>query len=165
LQHLRYHAAVKESEHTMDSTALLASIWALGGLDAQALPYADLPGCDPVLPSSFAVGTAAQASIAAAALAACELGHARGLQRQAVSVDMTHAALECVGWFSVNGEMPDIWDPFSGLYACSDGWVRVHANFAHHTPRRLPHNPCWAWSALATVLHGCCLHWLRTSAR
>lgn len=45
---------------------------------------------------------------------------------------MVHAALECVEWFSLDGRVPDLWDPFSGLYACSDGWVRVHANFLHH---------------------------------
>ncbi len=116
----------------MDSTSPLAAIWALGGLPVQALPYAALSGQDPVLPSSFAVGMAAQTSSAAAALAACELGHARGQARQKVSVDMAHAALECEGWFSVDGQVPDPWDAFSGLYACSDGWVRVHANFAHH---------------------------------
>jgi crotonobetainyl-CoA:carnitine CoA-transferase CaiB-like acyl-CoA transferase len=45
---------------------------------------------------------------------------------------MLHAALECTGWFSIDGRTPDLWDPFSGLYPCSDGWVRIHANFAHH---------------------------------
>ena len=45
---------------------------------------------------------------------------------------MTHAALECVEWFSLDGRVPDLWDPFSGLYACADGWVRIHANFLHH---------------------------------
>ncbi len=116
----------------MNATEILSRIWALGGLPPQALDCVDLSGADPVLPSSFAVGTAAQTSIAAAALAACELGHTRGQPRQRVGVDMLHAALECEGWFSVDGEVPDLWDPFSGLYACADGWVRVHANFAHH---------------------------------
>jgi hypothetical protein len=110
----------------------LRGLWQLAQLPGDALGFAHLTGADPVLPSSFAVGTAAQASIAAAALAACELGHARGAPRQALSVDMVHAALECVGPFTVNGVAPEVWDKFSGLYACADGWVRVHANFAHH---------------------------------
>lgn len=116
----------------MDANAILASIWAFGGLSPEALGYVDLQGADPVLPSSFAVGTAAQTSIAAAALAACELGHARGQPRQHVGVNMAHAAMECEGWFGVDGVSPNPWDAFSGLYACADGWVRVHANFAHH---------------------------------
>jgi crotonobetainyl-CoA:carnitine CoA-transferase CaiB-like acyl-CoA transferase len=110
----------------------LAGLWQLAGLPEDALRFASLTGQDPVLPSSFAVGTAAQAGIAAAALAACELGHLRGAPRQQVSVDMAHAALECTAWFSIDGRVPELWDKFSGLYRCADGWVRVHANFAHH---------------------------------
>lgn len=110
----------------------LAGLWQLAGLPGGALPFARLTGANPVLPSSFAVGTAAQATIAAAALAACELGHARGALRQEVAVDMAHAAIECMGWFSIDGRVPELWDKFSGLYRCADGWVRVHANFAHH---------------------------------
>ena len=116
----------------MNANEALAAVWRLGQMPPEALGHAILSGADPVLPSSFAVGTAAQVPIAAAALAACELGHARGQARQEVRVDMLHAALECVGWFSVDGRVPEIWDKFSGLYRCADGWVRVHANFAHH---------------------------------
>ena len=111
---------------------VLAGLWQSGGLDPAALSDAALTRADPVMPSSFAVGTAAQTSIAAAALAACELGHIRGQSRQITSVDMTHAALECTGWFSLNGRVPEAWDKFSGAYRCADGWVRIHTNFAHH---------------------------------
>lgn len=116
----------------MTPTAALAKLWALGGLPADRLPDAHLAGRDPVLPSSFAVGTAAQTSIAAAALAAGALGQLRGQRRQRVSVDMAHAALECTAWFALDGKTPNVWDAFSGLYRTADGWVRVHANFAHH---------------------------------
>ncbi|MEO8857846.1 MAG: CoA transferase [Burkholderiaceae bacterium] len=114
------------------SSVALASLWRQAQLPDAALASAVMTGSDPVLPSSFAVGAAAQSSIAAAALAACELGHVRGAPRQRVQVDMAHAALECTSWFSLDGVAPDPWDKFSGLYACADGWVRVHANFAHH---------------------------------
>ncbi len=110
----------------------LADLWSYGGLPAQALPHAVLTGSDTVFPSSFAVGTAAQTSMAAAALAACELGHLRGQSRQQVTVDMAPAALECTGWFSLDGKVPLLWDKFSGLYECAEGWVRIHTNFAHH---------------------------------
>lgn len=116
----------------MNPHEALQNIWATGGLPAEALSQAELTGADPVLPSSFAVGTTAQATVAAAALAACELGQVRGQPRQNVSVDMQHAALECSGWFSLDGRVPEQWDKFSGLYRCADGWVRIHANFAHH---------------------------------
>ncbi|KQP35898.1 CoA transferase [Pseudorhodoferax sp. Leaf274] len=116
----------------MDNTPTVAAIWALAGLPEAALAELALTGHDPAVPSSFAVGTAAQASMAAAALAAAELGHARGAPRQRVAVDMAHAAVECTGWFSLDGQAPDLWDAFSGLYRCADGHVRLHANFAHH---------------------------------
>jgi crotonobetainyl-CoA:carnitine CoA-transferase CaiB-like acyl-CoA transferase len=116
----------------MTSSDALRHIWSCGGLPMDALSHATLIGADAVFPSSFAVGTAAQSSIAAAALAACELGHTRGQPRQEVGVSMAHAALECTGWFSLDGQTPDPWDAFSGLYRCKEGWVRIHANFAHH---------------------------------
>jgi len=110
----------------------VSGLWSLAGLPAEALPNIALSGSDPVFPSSFAVGTAAQTTIAAAALAACEVGHARGVARQRVSVDMTHALVECTGSFRIDGKQPDLWDPFAGLYRCADGYVRIHTNFIHH---------------------------------
>ena len=115
-----------------DAFETLTHLWQLAGLPGDALSLADMPGHDPVFPSTFAVGTAAQSTIAAAALAACELAHARGAARQNVSVDMTHAAVECTGHFTLDGQAPETWGPFSGLYRCDDGYVRIHANFAHH---------------------------------
>ena len=116
----------------MSATDTLTALWRLAELPVDTLGHVSLTGAEPVLPSSFAVGTAAQTSVAAAALAAIELGHVRGQPYQRLSVDMTHAALECSGWFSLNGVTPNVWDKFSGLYRCADGWVRIHANFAHH---------------------------------
>lgn len=116
----------------MSPRGAIASVWSLGGLPPDPLDEVTLSGSDPVLPSSFAIGTASQVTTAAAALAACEFGHVRGAPRQRVAVDMLHAAVECTGWFSVDGQTPDLWDPFSGLYRCADGHVRIHANFHHH---------------------------------
>ena len=116
----------------MNAAVILSSLWRQAALPEAALAGVRLTGADPVLPSSFPIGAAAQSTIAAAALAACELGHLRGTARQQVGVDMLHAAVECTGWFSLDGVAPDLWDDFSGLYRCADSHVRVHANFAHH---------------------------------
>jgi crotonobetainyl-CoA:carnitine CoA-transferase CaiB-like acyl-CoA transferase len=111
----------------------LAALWQGVGLPTEALGFVSLTGTEPVLPSSFAVGTAAQSSLAAAALAAAELWHLRVGERQHVSVPMQHAALECCAHFLIDGVKPQMWDKLSGLYRCGDGgWVRIHANFAHH---------------------------------
>jgi len=125
------NAAGKADKADMNESAL-DDLWRSAGLPDAALRRAALPGAEPVLPSSFAVGTAAQTSIAAAALAATELGRRRNAVEQAVSVDKRHAALECCTHFSIDGRTPPAWDKLSGLYACRDGWVRIHANFAHH---------------------------------
>ncbi len=123
------------ADSSIDPRAVLSDLWRLADLlrGAPGVPSnAVLTGHDGQIPSSFAVGTAAQTTIAAAALAACELGHLRGQARQTVSVEMAHAALECACWFSLDGKVPAAWDQFSGLYQCADGWVRIHTNFAHH---------------------------------
>jgi len=115
-----------------DARQVIADLLALAGLPDAAPGELCLSGAEPVLPSSFAVGTAAQATIAAAALAACSLGRLRGQPMQQVAVDMRQAAVECLGWFSLDGRVENLWDRFSGLYRAADGWVRIHANFVHH---------------------------------
>jgi crotonobetainyl-CoA:carnitine CoA-transferase CaiB-like acyl-CoA transferase len=116
----------------VSSKQALDALWQQAALPSDALQRVTLTGQDPVLPSSFAVGAAAQASIAAAALAATQVGVLRGLPAHTVSVDMPHAALECLTHFAIDGRVPDIWDKYSGVYRAQDGWVRIHANFAHH---------------------------------
>lgn len=111
------------------------ALWRHAALPPEALGHLTLTGADPVLPSSFAVGAAAQASIAAMALAAAELHHARGAPRQAVSVDMRHACAEFRSerLLRVEGQpAPELWDAIAGLYPTADGWVRLHTNFPHH---------------------------------
>lgn len=129
---------------------VLASIWQAAGLPLAALAQVQLPGSGPVLPSSFDVATAAQTGIAAAALAAAELWWQRhGGDRQTVTVERSQATLECTGPLWIDGVAPPIWDPLSGLYPCGDalglpGWVRIHANFAHHRDRALTLLGCTA---------------------
>ena len=111
----------------------LQSLWRALDMPDEAMDHIELSGAEPVFPSSFAVGTAAQVSMAAAALAAAELWHLRGGARQRVAVDMLHAAQECRSYFTLNGVEPDVHDKLTGVYRCGDGgWVRIHANFAHH---------------------------------
>ncbi|HET6183064.1 MAG TPA: CoA transferase [Acetobacteraceae bacterium] len=114
----------------------LAELWSAAGLPASALEDAVLTGAEPALPSSFAVGTAAQASIAAAGLAAATLGQARGLPRQTVAVPMRQAAAEFHSehWLRIDDKPPpDLWDRIAGTYPCGDGrYVRLHTNFPHH---------------------------------
>lgn len=120
----------------MNAHQQLSALWTEARLPADALDDAYLTGSDPVLPSSFAVGTAAQVTVAAASLAAATLWRQRGGRRQSVSVDMRHAAIEFLSehFASLEGVAPvDPWDPIAGTYQCGDGrWVRLHTNFPHH---------------------------------
>ena len=121
---------------TITSTEALAQLWTVLGQPADALSRVALTGTDPALPSSFAVGTLAQSTIAATALAAAQVDTLRTGRQQTVSVDMRHAALEFRSerYFRVDDQLPpEPWDKIAGLYRCGDGrWVRLHTNFPHH---------------------------------
>src|ERR1700722_10787985 len=108
----------------MNAHQHLAGLWAEAELPPEALDDVRLSGSDPVLPSSFAVGTAAQVSVASAALAAATVWRMRGGRRQAVSVDMRHAAIEFLSenFARLEDVAPeDPWDRIAGTYECGDG--------------------------------------------
>ncbi len=115
---------------------LLADLWAVLGGDAAALEQVTLTGDEPQLPSSFRVDAAAQVSIAASGLAAAELWRLRSGQRQRVTVDQRHAAVECRSerYLRCNDQPPPpMWDPLAGVYRVGqNGFVRLHTNFPHH---------------------------------
>jgi crotonobetainyl-CoA:carnitine CoA-transferase CaiB-like acyl-CoA transferase len=115
---------------------ILADLWTLAGGDVAALDNVTLTGAEPQLPSSFRVGASAQASIAAAGLAAAEIWKLRSAQSQNVAVDMRHAVVECHSerYLRVDGKPPPpTWDVIAGVYKIRDGrFVRLHTNFRHH---------------------------------
>lgn len=114
----------------------LETLWRAARLDPAALDRLALTGAEPVLPSSFAVGTAMQTSVAASALAAAECWRTRSGEAQKVSVDMRAAAIAARSerYLTVDGgPAPELWDKIAGAYRCGDGrWVRLHTNFPHH---------------------------------
>src|SRR6059058_2296079 len=115
---------------------ILADLWTLAGGDVSALDAVALTGEEPQLPSSFRVAAAAQASIAAAGLAAAQIWKLRSGQSQDVAVDMRHAVVECRSerYLRVDGKPPPpAWDVIAGIYKTRDGrFVRLHTNFSHH---------------------------------
>ncbi|TNF22776.1 MAG: acyl-CoA transferase [Rhodobacteraceae bacterium] len=91
-------------------------------------PFAEAGEGD--LPSVFAVGDFACATIGAAGAALAAL---TGRDAGAVAVDRRRAAL----WFDMTlrplgWELPSIWDPIAGVYATRDGFIRLHTNAPHH---------------------------------
>lgn len=119
-----------------DAINALSGLLRTGGFSDTATQDAAFTGHEPALPSSFATGVAAQATIAASALAAAELWRLRGGRRQRVSVDMRDAAIEFRSehYLRVNGSRPEEYhDDLAGLYRCGDGrWARLHTNLPHH---------------------------------
>jgi crotonobetainyl-CoA:carnitine CoA-transferase CaiB-like acyl-CoA transferase len=115
---------------------LISTIWRGAGFRTGALDMLRLTGREAIVPSSFRVVTAAQVTIALAALAAAELWCRRGGQPQRITVDTRAAAAEFrsehyhgLG----NADPRPLWDPTAGVYECGDGrWIRVHTNFRHH---------------------------------
>src|SRR5882757_8845511 len=115
---------------------ILEAIWTAAGGDLAALDAVTLTGEEPQLPSSFRVAAAAQASIAAAGLAAARIWKLRSGQSQDVAVDMRHAIVECRSerYLRVDGKPPPpTWDAIAGIYKTRDQrFVRLHTNFRHH---------------------------------
>jgi crotonobetainyl-CoA:carnitine CoA-transferase CaiB-like acyl-CoA transferase len=116
--------------------AALSDLWRSAGLAPDALDHARLSGADPVLPSSFHLGTAATAVIGAVGLAAAEIHRRRTGRAQAVSVEMRHALTEFRSEQLLRVDDAPVgegWDAVAGAYRCGDGrWVRIHTNFPHH---------------------------------
>jgi crotonobetainyl-CoA:carnitine CoA-transferase CaiB-like acyl-CoA transferase len=119
-----------------DVTSALAGLIQTAGLDPAALGSVNFTGNEPALPSSFATGTGAQATIAAAAVAANELWRQRTGRRQKIGIDMRHAAIEFRSerYLQLDGKpYEEYHDDLAGLYRCGDGrWVRLHTNLPHH---------------------------------
>ena len=115
---------------------ILSDLWQTAGGDPSALDVVRLTGEEPQLPSSFRVAAAAQASIAAAGLAAAQLWKMRTGEVQEVAVDMRHAVVECRSerYLRVDGNgPPPAWDAIAGIYRTRDQrFVRLHTNFPHH---------------------------------
>src|SRR5437588_4517658 len=118
------------------SLVIFADVCTSAGGEVSALESVTLTGDEPQLPSSFRIAAAAQASIAAAGLAAAQIWKLRSGQSQDVTVDMRHAAVECRSerYLRVDGKpRPPAWDAIAGIYKTRDQrFVRLHTNFRHH---------------------------------
>lgn len=115
---------------------IVEALWRLAGLPPDALGPLALSGEEPALPSSFRIGAAAQATVAAVAAATAALHRRRGGPEQTARVAMRHAALEFHSehYLRLNGAAPpNPWDSVAGTYRCGDNRVvRLHTNFPHH---------------------------------
>ena len=87
------------------------------------------------LPSHFFVEELAQATVAAALLAAAALSESRGAPVSTVRVDRGHVAdaVRSERYFRVGGQPAGAsFAPLSRFWPAADGWVRTHANYPWH---------------------------------
>ncbi|WP_420963849.1 CoA transferase [Brucella sp. IR073] len=106
------------------------------GLISSSNTSIEISGSDPVVPSSFMIGSAAAQAVMASASAAADFYELRGGLAQHLSVSLQHAVTECRSerHLRINeGPAPQLWDAVAGAYQCKDGnFVRIHTNFLHH---------------------------------
>ena len=106
--------------------------------DAATEAGTEVPGGGEVLPSIHRVGTAAAVAVTTGTLAAAVFGAERvagpGALPPLVDVGVREAAIafRSERYLRLAGRAATIWEPLSGDWPTSDGWVRVHANFPHH---------------------------------
>ena len=120
----------------MDAGDVLRELWRLARADPSALASVRFADRDRSLPSSFHVGPAAAATIAAQALAAARLWELRSGQPQAIEVSQRRALamFRSERYLTVDGKPPkDESSPLFGSYPTADGrWIQLHTHFPHH---------------------------------
>ncbi|MCV6624261.1 MAG: CoA transferase [Cellvibrionaceae bacterium] len=125
-------------EKTSVAQSIVSQLWQDFGLDPTAIDRLELPQGKAMLSSSFAVSELAQACIGASALMASEVhkmskqAHSESWHEGKVKVPLNAAEAECTALFTLDGQSPEVWAKYSGIYKCQDGYIRVHANFDHH---------------------------------
>ena len=121
---------------TQQLDELAARFWTLAGGGADVPARLTVSGPRTFLPSAFDVTGLATAAVAAATLAAAEYHAARNQSAVAavrVGSRAACAAFAAEGLFTpVGWTLPGIWDPIAGNYQASDGWIRLHTNYASH---------------------------------
>ncbi len=87
------------------------------------------------LPSCFQVSRLLSSAVGAVGSALSTLITRAGIARDRpeIVVDCRLASLWCGrSIYPVDWSLPPIWDALSGDYPTRDGWIRIHANLAHH---------------------------------
>lgn len=120
----------------MNPLDTLATLWAGAGCDAASLEQLRFTNATYQLPSTFAVGAIAGASIAAQALAAADIWRMRSGRDQRIEIDMLRAAalFRSERYLTVDGKCPGgMASPLTGFYQAGDArWLQLHTNFPQH---------------------------------
>ena len=113
----------------------LDRLWSLAECDREALERIELAGEEPVLPSVFPIGTAANACVGAAGLAASELWRLRTGAAQPVRVAMRHAAIayRSERYLRIDGAPVEGPHRAQSYFRDASGrWMQLHMAYPHH---------------------------------
>ncbi|MFJ3668746.1 CoA transferase [Streptomyces sp. NPDC090106] len=115
----------------------IKSAWSALGGDPALVGRVDGAGRTGVLRSRLPVRELARGCVGACALAAAELGAARGGEAARVRVDDGAVAVAFTSerHLLVDGRAPVAFAPLSRFWRTRDGWVRTHANYPRHRER------------------------------
>jgi hypothetical protein len=93
-------------------------------------PTGDFPWTSRLPVSQLALDSVALASLAANRVAAARTGGRPAPVR--VDASRVAASFGSEKLLRIDGRAPSVWAPLSGFWRAADGWVRTHANYAHH---------------------------------
>jgi hypothetical protein len=129
---------VSLDRHDFTATNIVHDIWRTLELPSNALGSLQLTEHeDPILPSSFKIGTLAQATLALSALTAALNYATRKNSSSIPRVDVLakRAVTEFISerlHVMENPPKPYPWEGLGGLHKTSDGYVRIHDGFPNH---------------------------------
>ena len=114
----------------------MAAVATALGLLAELDPHpAEVSTSGLVLPGRFRVDVVATSVVAAVTAAIAAVHQQRTGWYPAVAVDGRAAQISFRSerYLRRDGRtVGELWAPLSGDYRCADGWLKIHANFAHH---------------------------------
>ena len=120
----------------INSKDVVTLLWDHLGLPNSALASLSLPGTGPGAPSSFKLGTLAQASNGLSALSAALVhSHLNNTTIPEIRVSLQHAVVEfnCSSFLTIDGKpLSPSRPPIGGLHRTADGHVRIHDGFLVH---------------------------------
>ena len=120
---------------SVSARAALERLWSLADCDPGALERIELTGEEPALPSVFPIGTAANACIGAAGLAASELWRLRTGVAQPVRVAMRSAAVayRSERYLRIDGAPVEGPHRAQSYFRDASGrWTQLHMAYPHH---------------------------------
>lgn len=118
--------------------SLLDAAWSALGEHPDDLAVVQRRGREVPLAAALPVGEFVHDAIAAASLSLA-LDRSSGSRLEPIALDPARVATAVTSerWFRRDGQPWMPWAALSGFWPTADGWVRTHANYAHHRARLL----------------------------